>query len=282
MNPETHQNDLQAQVLELQQELRELKQFALGGLVVAAVAVLLLQIHERRSLKTSEVVANEITLTDASGNARARLAVFPEGSGLETYAPSGERRVQLIGSGEGAALNLNIPVDASSSAAAAVNLLHNNVLVSSMRAAQDGFTLEMHSKPGNGTALLSMLGTTASLTLSGTDEQVPKIWLSADRASACTALGGGASSAGSSLCLHSPGLPTLELSDVAGNRAVVGVPQSADLSAEDDSAASVIPKHQERQKGSGQTRGREPLIYSGSKLPDSSVPLPGFRHGLPI
>jgi len=194
-------------VPELRQELRELKRFALGGLVVVAVAVLLLQIHEQRRLKTSEVVANEITLTDTAGNARARLAVFPEGSGLETYASSGERRVQLVGSGEGAA----------------VNLLHKHVMVSSIRAAQDGSTLEMHSSAANGTALLSMQGTTASLTLSGTDEQVPKIWLSADRARACTALGGGASSAGSSLCLHSPGLPTLELSDVAGNRAVVGV-----------------------------------------------------------
>lgn len=248
MNSEMQQKDLQAQVLELQQEVRQLKQFALSGLVVIAVAVLLLRIHEQRRLKTSEVVANEITLTDSSGQPRARLAVFPEGSGLETYAPSGERRVQLIGSGEGASLNLNIPVDASSSAAAAVNLLHNNVLVSSMRAAQDGSSLEMHSRAANGTALLSMQGTTASLTLSGTDEQVPRVWLSADRARACTALGGGVSSASSSLCLHSPGLPTLELSDIAGNRAVVGVPQSPDLTAEDDSAASVILKHRSGRK----------------------------------
>src|SRR5579872_2133842 len=249
MNHETQQHDLQAQIIELQKELRELKQFSLIGMAVVAVAVLWLQIHEQRKLKTSEVVANEITLTDSDGHPRARLAVFPEGSGLETYAPSGERRVQLIGSGEGASLNLNMPVDASSNGAAAVNLLHNNMMVSSIRAAQDGSTLEMHSRAANGVALLSMLGTTASLTLSGTDEQVPKIWLSADRSRACTSLGGAAGSmAGSSLCLHSPGLPTLELSDVAGNRAVVGVPQSSDLSAEDDSAASVILKHKSGRK----------------------------------
>lgn len=248
MNSETQQKDLQTQVLALQRELRQLKRYAFSGLVVVAVAVLLLQIHEQRKLKTSEVVANQITLTDSDGHPRVRLAVFPEGSGLETYAPSGERRVQLIGSGEGATLNLNIPVDASSNAAAAVNLLHNNVLVSSMRVAPDGSTLEMHSKAANGTALLSMQGTTASLTLSGTDEQVPKVWLSANRARACTALGGGSNSASSSLCLHSPGLPALELSDVAGNRAVVGVPQSPDLNPEDESAASVILKRRSGRK----------------------------------
>lgn len=92
MNSETQQNDLQAQVLHLQKELRQLRLFALSSLAVLAAAVLL-HIHEQRKLKTSEVVANEITLTDADGHPRARLAVFPEGSGLETYAPSGERDV---------------------------------------------------------------------------------------------------------------------------------------------------------------------------------------------
>ena len=36
MNPETQQNDLQAQAVQLQKELRQLRQFALGGLVAVA------------------------------------------------------------------------------------------------------------------------------------------------------------------------------------------------------------------------------------------------------
>lgn len=244
MNPTLPGNDafVGQQVQKLEAELRRVKQFGIAAVVLVFI-LLLVVIHDHRKLSTTEVFAKSVTLTDADGNARVRLAVFPEGSGLEAYAPSGERRVQLLGSGEGAVLNLNMPVTAQQDFAS-VNLLHNNVLLSSFKAGPDGTSLELHSKAANGLVSLGLQGTTASLMLRGSADKVPNIRLTADPTQACTALGGvDDSPAGGSLCLHSPGLPSLELADSMGNRAVVGIPHSADLNADQSSAASLILKH---------------------------------------
>jgi len=253
MNSEVQENELLIhRVHQLEKEVRRMKQ---AGVAAAAVPILLLivfQIHDHRKLTSGRVVANEIALTDNDGNTRVRLAVFPEGSGLEIYAASGERRVQLVGSGEQANLNLYLPVTAVHEAAA-VSFFHDNLLLSSFRTDGTGASLEMHSKAAHGTVALALEGNTASLMLSGTDEKVPKLRLSSDPTQACTALGGiEESSAGSSLCLHSPGLPSLELADVSGNRAVVGIPHSSDLNAgpgsSEGSAASLILKHKSGSK----------------------------------
>jgi hypothetical protein len=252
MNSETPENEpLARQVHELQQELRRMKQFGIAGVVVI-VLLLLLHLHDHRKLSTDELIARSVTLADVNGVVRGRMAVFPEGAGLEIYASSGERRVQLVGRGEGATLNLNIPVTATQDSAS-VNLLHDNVLLSSFRANPDGAAVELHSKVAKGSAVLSLQGTTASLMLAGADEQVPRVWLSADRNQACTSLTGqGGSPAGSSLCLHSPGLPALELADLSGNRAVVGIPHSAEMNGDkgssEGSAASLILKHKSGSK----------------------------------
>ncbi len=242
-NPEADVHEaLTQRVRELEGQVRMMKELGAGALVFLLI-FLVLQFHDHRKMTTGQLVAHSVTLIDSNGTARARLAVFPEGSGLEAYAPSGERRLQLVGSGDHASLNLNIPVSAEQDAAS-INLLHNNDVLSSLRSGPYNSVLEMHSKPANGSASLSLQGTTASLSLSGADEKVPKIILSADRSQACTILSGvEAPSAGGSLCLHSPGLPSLELADVVGNRAVVGIPHSADLNKEEGSAASVILKH---------------------------------------
>ncbi len=247
MNTEIHDNELLSRrVHELQQEVRHMKRWGIGAIAVLVV-LLSLQGYSHRKFSVDEVVAKSVTLTDLDVIVRARLAVFTEGAGLEAYAPSGERRIQLVGRGEGANLNLNIPITASQDEAS-VNLLHNNELLSSFRANANGASLELHSKTSNGTAALSLQGTTASLTLSGAAEKVPRVYLSADPSQACTALTGEANSpASSTMCLHSPGLPSLELSDVGGNRAVVGIPHSAEMNAEDGAsegtAASLILKH---------------------------------------
>jgi hypothetical protein len=248
-NPETpEQNEILAQrIVRLESQVHRLKQIGIGAGVLVLL-LLLVQIRDHRKLTTGQVVADTITLMDPTGTARVRLAVFPDGAGLETYAPSGERRVQLIGTGEGAALNLNIPVTAGQGEAA-INLLHNNVVLSSFHDGPRGASLEMHSTEANGSAVLGLQGTTASLSLSGADEKVPKIALTADRDQACTVLSGVQEpAAGSSLCLHSPGLPSLELADVVGNRAVVGIPHSSELNNEEGSAASVILKHKSGSK----------------------------------
>lgn len=247
-NPEMQDHEvLSARVRELEKQVRTMKEYGAGA-VALVFLFLLLQFHDHRKMTTGQLVANSVTLLDSNGTARARLAVFPEGSGLEAYAPSGERRLQLVGSGDHASLNLNIPVTAEQDAAS-INLLHNNEVLSSLRSGPYNSVFEMHSKQANGSASLALQGTTASLSLSGADEKVPKIVLSADRNQACTILSGvETSSAGGSLCLHSPGLPSLELADLVGNRAVVGVPHSADLNNEEGSAASVILKHKSGSK----------------------------------
>jgi hypothetical protein len=60
-------------------------------------------------------------------------------------------------------------------------------------------------------------------------------------------MGGLAHPAGSGLlCLHSPGLPTLELVDLAGNQAVLGITQNAGLSvgkSQGNSAVSLALQH---------------------------------------
>ncbi len=200
-------------------------------------------IHGHHTIKADRVVAKSFVMNDSEGNARSRLAVFPNGAGLEIYAASGESRVQLLGGGEDATLNLFLPETAVHESAS-VNLLHNNAVISSLRSDATGSELEMHSKTEDGSAVIDVQGTTTSLTLNGADENVPKISLTADKDKACAALSQESnSSAGSSLCLHSPGMPTLELADLKGNRAVIGIPQSPDLNTKNGSAASLILKH---------------------------------------
>ncbi len=249
MNSEVQDSQLlAAKVQELQKEIRRIKQLGIGASVLLVGLVLLLQVQTHRKLSTEQVVAKDLVVTDSLGRARARLGVFPAGSGLEVYAASGEGRVQLLGGGEEATLNLYIPVTAVHEAAS-VNLFHDNVLLSSFRSDPTGARLELHSETANGQAVLSLQGTTASLLLSGTDQKVPKVWLSADPSHACTALSGVAEPlAGGALCLHAPGLPSLELADALGNRAVIGIPQTPDLSAEGNSAASMILKHKNGNK----------------------------------
>lgn len=248
MNPDERENELLAQqVHKLQHDIRFMKRW--GAIAAAGLVVLILAFRaaDRHRVTTQQIVARDFVLIDSDGRARVRVAVFPEGSGMESYAASGERRVQLVGDGELAALNLNIPVTAVRESAA-VNLLRNNVLLSSLRSGLNGTLLEMHSQPSDGAAILRLEGTSASLMMSGAAEDVPKIWLSATPNEACTAMTGVSNSTGSSLCLHSPGLPSLELNDTAGNRAVIGIPQSPDLSADRSSAASLILKHRSGKK----------------------------------
>jgi hypothetical protein len=188
MNSEIHESELLThRVHQLEAEVHRMKQAGIAAGVALVVLLIVFQLHDHRKLTSGRVVSNEIALTDNDGNTRARLAVFPEGSGLEIYAASEERRVQLIGSGEQANLNLYLPVTAVHEAAA-VNFFHDNLLLSSFRTDGTGASLEMHSKAARGTVALALEGNTASLMLSGSDENVPRLRLSSDPTQACTAL----------------------------------------------------------------------------------------------
>lgn len=249
MNSEMRENELlTTRIHQLETEIRRLKEFGIAAVVLLALLFVLTRLYDHHRLSADEVVTRAVTLADGQGQTRAKLDVFPEGSGLEIYAPNGELRAQLVGAGAQANLNLYLPVTAVQEAAS-VNIFHDNRLLSSLRSDVNGASLELHSKAANGSAILNMQGTTASLLLSGADEKVPRLLLSADPNSACTALGGiEKTSAGGAFCLHAPGLPSLELADLVGNRAVVGIPHSADLNLEGDSAASLILKHKSGNK----------------------------------
>lgn len=248
MDPEMREQELLAEIQRMKSDLRRLKGLGACSIAVLALLVLGLRIHDHHKLAADEIVAQDFVLHDPNGNVRGRMSIFPEGSGVELYATSGERRAQLVAGPESATLNLYVPVTAEKEAAS-VNLLYNDRQMSSFRMDPDGSQLEMHSKETNGTAILGLRGSTATMMLSGADQNVPKIWLTADQYRACTSLGGVADQqASSSLCLHSPGLPTLELADQVGNRTVIGVPQNPDLATSESSAASVILKHKNGKK----------------------------------
>jgi hypothetical protein len=225
----------------LQKEIRWIKRLGIG--VSAALAALFLLY---RPLTYRQVSAQEFVLTDALGHARARLAFFPDGPGLEIYAASSEPRVHLVGGGEEATLNLYIPVTAEAGAAS-VNFFRNDTVMSSFRASSATSILEMHSAADGEAAFLSLQGGTASLTLSSAGEGTPKVSLETNENYACARLGGVHEPlAGGSLCLHSPGLPALELTDLAGSRAVLGIRQIADPGTGDppeNSAASLALQH---------------------------------------
>lgn len=242
MSIETREYERLAERLEkLEKQLRWIKR---TGYVAAAVLAVLVLSY--RLARYRQVSSQEFVLTDSAGRVRARLASFPEGPGLEVYAASGEPRVQLIGGGEEASLNLYTPATAGQGAAS-VNLFRDTALMSSFRAEPRTVLLEMHSPHGHGVATLALQHGTTSFTLSGAGEEAPKVSLQTDATHACAALGGTAQPAASgSLCLYSPGLPTLELADLRGNRAVLGIPQSPapnPSKAQESSAASLALEH---------------------------------------
>lgn len=233
--------DLERAIEELRRQIRWLRRAGVSVAALLLAVVVAWRIHDRRRIDAREVVARDFVLTDSTGRARARLSVFPEGSGLDVYAPSGERRIRLLGAGEDATLNLYAPVTAEGEAAS-VNLFHNNRLMSSLRSGPAVARLEMHTADARGGALLALQNGTSSITLSGPGGEMPVVRLEADATHACTALHSVSGPSGS-LCVQAPGLPSLELADVAGNRAVVGVPHGADLNSSGSTAASLILRH---------------------------------------
>lgn len=247
MDSQVRENEVLAQqVLKLQNELRFLKRWGIIATAALLVLMVVFRATDHHRLRTQELVAKDFLLLDSDGRARARIGVFPEGSGIESYAPSGERRVQLVGSGENAWLNLYIPVTAGREDAS-VNLYRENSLLSSWRSGPGGAQLEMHS--GDGAAILSLQDKSASLMLSGAENGLPKIEMNANPSEACTSMTGATNPpASSSLCLHAPGLPSLELADLEGNRAAVGIPHSAELNGDGNSAASLVLKHKSGNK----------------------------------
>lgn len=211
MNENMHDNENFAErVKELEKQARWMKAIAIAAVLMIAVSALIYH-HQRYRI----VTAQEFVLEDSVGRQRARLALFPEGAGLEIYAASGEPRVQLVGGGEAATLNLLIPVTAVSTDAS-VNFLEEDTVVATFRANASHALLDMRPTDDRGAATLALRRGGASLVLAGGGDGAPKVSLQTDPTRACAALGASPPAARSALCLHSPGLPALELVDLAG------------------------------------------------------------------
>lgn len=259
MIPETQNHDVLTQrIARLEKEVRWIKRAGMFSFAALAIIVLAFHLRGHYKLTADTMVARVFVLANSSDGPAARMTNFPEGSGLEIYAANGERRVQLIGGGEQAALSLYTPVTSNHSAS--LNLVYENRLMSSLRSDHAGSVLELHSGTANGvangSAVLSLHRALTSFTLNGNGETVPKISMEADAAHACETLGDYSpaenehdSDAGletpspvkgvarASLCIHSPGFPALNLRDLSGDHAILGTPEIADS---EGSAASLV------------------------------------------
>lgn len=246
MTDETQKIDLLSErLVKLEKEIRRLRRASVLLFALLALTILGLHLQSHRKLSADEIVAREFVVASSSGTASARMTNFPGGSGLEIYAANGERRAQLIAGGEQSALNLYTPVTSNHSAS--LNLFYEDKLMSSLRSDNAGSILEMHSGTANGTsngaAILSLHRAEASFTLNGAGENVPKISMESEATHACEILGDYSPVeahrsvlAGTvlpqpakgipraALCINSPGLPVLDLRDVVGDHAILGVP----------------------------------------------------------
>lgn len=211
---EIQQNELVQRIEKLEHQIRLMKR--VGIAIAGVLALLFVLIRVQRHYQTS---AQAFVLTDSKGQVRAKLAMLSEGPGLEMYAASGERRVELVGGGEDAALNLYVP-GTTKQGAASVNLFQDEMVISSWRANPSMASLEMHSGAEGGSALLSMQSGAASLTLAGSGQDAPKVSLEINATDACTNVGGTREPSGGSLCFHSPDQPVLELANHKSGKTV--------------------------------------------------------------
>lgn len=183
---------------------------------VSVLAVLFLaNVILTRPRRFAAVTASEFDLKDPNGATRARLAMSPDGPGLELYAPSGEERATLVGGDENAGLSLYIPATASPGAAAAVNLFNGTEQIASLSGSPSATSLQIDSATGNVTASLAANNDFALLGLKGTTENtesVPSTTSNASCANPADAEDHKSAPLGAMICLDSQAGPTIVLS----------------------------------------------------------------------
>lgn len=164
------------------------------------------------------VTASEFDLKDSTGAVRGRLAMLPDGPGVELYAPSGEERATLVGGGEDASLNLYIPATASPKAAAAVKLFNGTEQIASLSGSPSSSALKLDSATGNVAASLTATQDFTRLGFEATRENpdsVPSTTSNpgcANRDDAADAEDHKSAPLGAMICLDSQAGPTIVLS----------------------------------------------------------------------
>jgi hypothetical protein len=185
----------------------------------AAIAILgllfLINIVVARPRSFATVTASEFDLKDSTGAVRGKLAMLPDGPGIELYAASGEERATLVGGGENASLNLYIPATASPKAAAAVNLFNGTEQIASLSGSPVSSSLQIDSATGNVAGSFVVSDDFALLGLEGTRANTESLPVTASNVSCLTrseAQGHKSAPLGAIVCLDWQGGPTIVLS----------------------------------------------------------------------
>jgi hypothetical protein len=195
-----------------------------AGIGIAVLFALIMLFTRTRNFE--KVNAGEFDLKDSSGQIRARLAVLPDGPGLELYAASGEKRVALAGGGERANLSLYLPATASPSSTASINLYQDKQLIASMSGGPSSTDLRLHSAKGTGDASLTVASELAAMGLDGNPAEGSGLALEAGGNTSCLKARSDKqenSMSGAAMCVDSEGHPSVELGGLQGHKAIVGV-----------------------------------------------------------
>ena len=246
--------DVDSRLNRLERENVRLKYAMVGLIVIFAIVT-----FATRTRDFSRVKAHEFDLTDSNGRIRGRLAILPEGPGLELRAASGEKRVVLVGGGEDANLDLYLPITSSTTSAAAVNLFQGAKLIASLRGGPSVSRIDLSS--GKAAAALVVRPKMASMGLDGNPSEGSGLVFEASPTTSCVAArkddesttvdhpknfdgmaDGTKGTASASMCLSSQGEPTIALEGRRGARAVLGVASSLQQKghAWGNSAASLV------------------------------------------
>jgi hypothetical protein len=225
-------NDLHASDPGYEDRLRKLERENIWiKRAVVVIAVLFAVNLVARSRTFGRVSAQEFDLKDSNGQLRAKLAILPEGPGLELYAASGEERASLVGAAEDAKLNLYLPVTASAASTAGINLFEGTKLIASLSGGPSSTKLELDSAKGTVAASLMVRHHLAIMGVQGYPD------IGTDLASATTpratclkpeAEEKRPPTIGAMMCVDAQGRPTIALNDRDDEKTVLGVAPLAD------------------------------------------------------
>lgn len=164
------------------------------------------------------VTASEFDLRDSTGAVRGKLGMLPDGPGLQLFAASGEERATLVGAAEDANLNLYVPVTASASSTAGVNLFEGTKQIASLSGGPSATTLQIDSAAGMIAASLTANSDFALLGLQATEynDSAPIATSRTNCLKRADAQGEKPLSLGAMVCLDSQQNPLIILSDRKG------------------------------------------------------------------
>jgi hypothetical protein len=226
-------NDLYESAADYEGRLRRLERENtwIKGAVVAIAVLFAINLLVTRPRTFGRLSAQEFDLKDSNGQLRAKLAMLPEGPGLELYAASGEERASLVGAAEDAELNLYLPVTASAASMAGVNLFEGTKPIASLSGGPSSTKLRLDSVEGTVGASLTVGRHLALLGLEGYPDKDTDLGSATTPRAACLkpeAEQKRPPTIGVMMCVDAQGRPTIALDDRDNEMTVLGVAPLAD------------------------------------------------------